>query len=76
MDSEETLVLDILFILYKGQIRSYNNVIILSIITTSELALLVKHSAKSWILDLSIILYIYYNINLFNYIAPTSTKIA
>ena len=42
---EESTVLDILFILYKA--RSYSNIIIPSIITTNELALLVKHSAES-----------------------------
>ena len=73
MNSEELTILDILFTLYKD--RFYNNAIIPSIITISELALSVKHSSKSWILDLGAISYIYYDINLFNYIAPTSSKI-
>ena len=46
-----------------------------NIITTSELALSVKHSAESQILDLNITSYIYYNIDLFNKIAPTLYKI-
>ena len=45
MNSEELTILNILFILYKD--GSYNNIIIPNIITTSKLALLVKHSSKS-----------------------------
>ena len=55
--------------------RSYNNAIIPSIVTTSESALSVKYLTKSWILNSGIILHIYYDIDLFDYIAPTSTKI-
>ena len=44
-------------------------------ITTKELVLLMKYSPNNQILDLGVILYIYYNINLFNYLALTSTKI-
>ena len=73
MNSEELIILDILFILYKN--RFYNNIIIPNIVIISKLVLLIKYSSKSQILNLGIILYIYYNINLFNYIAPTLFKI-
>ena len=73
MNSKELTILNILFILYKDGF--YNNAIIPSIVTISKLALLIKHSSKSQILDSGAILYIYYNINLFDYIAPISSKI-
>ena len=73
MNFKELTISNILFILYKDE--SYNNIIIPSIVTISELALLIKYSSKSQILDLGAILYIYYNINLFDYIAPTLSKI-
>ena len=44
-------------------------------IATSKSALLVKYSTNNWILDSGVILYIYYNINLFNSIAPTSLRV-
>ena len=44
-------------------------------ITINKLALLVKHSPNNQILDLGVILYIYYNINLFNSLALTSIRI-
>ena len=72
-NSKELTILDILFILYKA--RLYSNVIIPSIVTTSELALSIKHSSEFWILDSGMISYIYYNIDLFDHIAPTLFKI-
>ena len=45
MNSEESTVLNILFILYKDEY--YNNMIISSIVTTSKSALLIKHSFES-----------------------------
>ena len=73
MNSKESTISDILFILYKDEF--YNNTIIPSIVIISESALLIKYSSESWILDLGAILYIHYNIDLFNHIAPTSSKI-
>ena len=72
-NSKELTILDILFILYKA--RSYSNAIIPSMVTTSESALLVKYSVESWILDLGATSYIYYDIDLFDYIAPILSKI-
>ena len=72
-NSKELTVLDILFILYKDE--SYNNMIIPSMVTISELALSIKYLSEFWILDLSATSYIYYDINLFDYIAPTLSKI-
>ena len=45
------------------------------LITTKESALLVKHSPDNWILDSGATLYICYNINLFDSLAPTFTRI-
>ena len=74
LDFEENIS-DVLFILYQDQIGSYSNIIIPSIITTSESALSVKYLAESWILDSGTTLYIYYNIDFFDKIAPIIYKI-
>ena len=69
-DIEEIGVSDILFVLYSD--ARY----IPSIVTTSESALVVKHSFESWILDLGATSYIYYDIDFFDSLAPTLYKIA
>ena len=73
-NSKESTVSDILFASHKA--RSYSNAIIPSMVTTSESALSVKHSAESWILDSGATSYICCDIDLFDHIAPTSSKIA
>ena len=46
------------------------------LIIIKELALSVKHSPDNWILDSGVTSHIYCDINLFNSLAPTSTRIA
>ena len=45
------------------------------LITTIESALSMKHSPNNWILDSGVTLYICCDINLFDSLAPTSTRI-
>ena len=56
--------------------RSYSDAIIPSMVTTSESALSVKHSTESWILDSGATSHICCDIDLFDHIAPTSSRIA
>ena len=56
--------------------RSYSDAIIPSMVITSESVLLIKYLTESWILDSGVISYIYCDIDLFDYIAPTLSRIA